>query len=368
MKEILQDLSRAELDALCDRIKDAGAYAFTWCNKENACYWDYNTWQAQYDGKDAHVNSHAAKAYDEATDSYVLDTTGDKILGMKGWLRAHEVMQKYIYKENGYSHKYCTSMQFAESQAAFAGIPYANDKKLVAFTPNGSWLYEENYEDFAYKNQEIGFMRFPVISSLCEKLSFYADGDTAFIDLDANKKAAYDAALIAIIDYVDGTTATAPTSVGDLTVTAADIERVREARNVAKLKDQAHAFIPHNAVNPDLAKKFLVFLCSDYAGELYSSVTHGFMPTYVKVTESNEVYLHRFDKDVAEIVNTSGAIVTPDSRFGFGYKTVTAEDYFANGTTYYGTPQETYEKCYYKINHDLWDDKLRVAGFTELAH
>ena len=190
-----------ELDSLGDRIKETGrAYTFTWCNKENACYWEMpgEAWKAQYNGKEVYDNMHRARVYDADARDYVLDTNG-KMLELKGQLRMFETVCNYVYKENGYSHKYCTSMQFAESQAAFAGIPYANDNKLVAFTPNGNWLYEENLEDFEYKNQDIGFMRVPVISSLVEKLSFY-DETADYAALGKEKKTAYAAAPVAIID------------------------------------------------------------------------------------------------------------------------------------------------------------------------
>lgn len=354
-----------ELDALCERIRTAGAYAFTWCNKENACYWGLpeEVWTAQYDGKDAFTNTHEAKIYDAENGEYVLDKTGE-ILDMKGRLRAYEVEYKYIRSSNGYSHQYCTSMQFAESQAAFAGVPYANDNKLVAFTPNGNWLYEENLEDFEYKLQDVGFVRVPVISSLSEKLSYYNETQE-YNKLDSAKQAAYDAALTAVIDYVDGKTQTAPTTVGDITVSAEDVERIREARNIAYIKDQAHAFIPHNSKNPELAKKFMLFMCSDYAGEIYSSVTHGFMPTYIKVTEGNEAFLSRFDKDVAEILNTSNAKVTPDSRYGFYLSRQAAENFFT-GSGMYGTPEKSYNDFYVKENRKNWQDKLRVAGLLLL--
>lgn len=363
-----------ELDALCEDIKNAGAYAFSWCNKENACYWGLpcSVWKAQYDGKMNTVKAHEARVYKPSDasadeDGYVLDMTGE-LLDMKGELRMLETVQKYVYSQNGYSHKYCTSMQFAEAQAAFAGIPYANDNKRVAFSPNGSWLYEENFEDFEYKKQDVGFMRVPIISALSEKLSYYADGDTDFNTLSYDKQARYDAALTAIVDYIEGgKTGNKPTEADGLSISDADIARVDEAYNIAYIKDQAHMFIPFNSQNPELAKKFMLFLCSDYAGEIYTTVTHGFFPTYVKINDNNAAYMHRFDRDVAAILNTSTQIITPDSRFNFGLKSVTAEEFFSSGQTYYGTPKESYENCYVKLNRDNWGDKLRIAGFNALA-
>ncbi len=354
-----------EMNAFCDSIRQKEAYAFTWCNKENACYWGgvIEIWQAQYDGAEQYNHMALAEKYDPETDSYVFDTTGE-LLDMKGKLRALEVAEKYIYKDNGYSHRYATSMQFAESQAAFAGIPYANDKKLVAFTPNGSWLYEENQEDFDYMLQDIGFMTAPVISSLSEKLSYY-NSDGEFNKLSATEQAAYDEVLLAIVDYVDGKTATAPTTVGGYNVSAADIERVREARNIINTKDQAHAFIPFNSQNPTLAKKFIEFFCSDYAGNIFSTVTHGFSPFNSQVTSDNESFLNDFDKDVANLLNNSAKKILYYSRTGFWISTSTPEDMFQK-TGMYGTAEKAYYDYYVAKNKEIWQDKLRVAGMLAL--
>ena len=91
-------------------------------------------------------------------------------------------------------------MSYIQAQAAFAGIGYADDKKLSAFMPNGDWMYHETKDYFDSTGHGPGFMRMPVISDIVETLELYEDGAAAYSTLSAEKKAAYDTTLRAIID------------------------------------------------------------------------------------------------------------------------------------------------------------------------
>lgn len=349
-----------QMDALCQSVKTAGGYAFTWSNKENSCYWgiDVDIWAAQYNTAEYYNNAQQAKVYDETSGKYVLDLEGKLAQENLGLLKACEVAFPYINKDHGYSHQYATSMTFVESQAAFASVPYAGDKKLVAFTPTGSWLYEESMEDIEYKLQDVGFMNAPIISALSEKCSYY-QSSKAFIDLPVAEKRAYDAALSAIVDYVDGDRADKPTQISGLIIKDEDIELVRAARQVAWTKDQAHAFIPKNAKNVDLAKEFLKFMASDYAGELYSNVTHGFTPFYTKITDGNRDFMNRFDEEVADVINFCTKKINTYSAVGFLYNTIDYEYTFFNGDE--GTVTRAYNS-YLSSNAKYWTEKLRNAG------
>lgn len=359
-----------ELENFCEEIKSKGAYPFVWSNKENSCYWgaSINVWQAQYDGAKTYEGYTRASYWDEETNAYVLADTvevaKEKILSNKGLLRAYEVGYKLVPSATGNSHQYCSSMTFTEAQAAFASVPYANDQKLVVFQNNGSWLYEESQEDFIFKNQTIGFMDIPVISSLVEKLSFYTDGEASFESLAADKRASYDEALSAIVAYVDGKTATKPTEIDGHVIVDADIERVREARGIVSIKDQAHVFIPYNAVNSDLAKKFLTFFASDYAGSVYQSVTHGFSPFYYKLDEDNTL-ANGFDRDVERMLNEATYRVGTGGKYGF---------YLSGGAIELnaGLSAERLYAKYVDDNSkksaagDVWTDKLINAGLKIL--
>ena len=357
-----------ELEALCARIKAAGAYAFTWSNKENACYWNgvTNTWIAQYDGADNFIHNSMGQYYDESSDEWKLDMDpleDGHILSRKGTLRACQAADIFVKQDSptvgGYSHQYATSMEFMESQRAFAGNGYTSDKKLVAFTPSGSWLYEESYEDITETLQEVGMMKVPVISAFVEKLSFYNSGD--YNALSADQKVSYDEALVAIIEYIDGgKQGAAPTSVGGHVITADDISSVEAARGVQYVKDQAHAFIPTTGQNKDLAREFLKFFCSDYAGAIYSRSTHGFSPFYLKVTDDNKDYLNSFDLEIADLFKSSNIIYSP-SKYGFWVNYGAVENNLFTGAGTYGTPQKMYEGIY-QAQSTQWQSKLQSAG------
>ena len=352
-----------ELMDLAQEIKGKEQYAFTWSSK--VPYWGglEDVWTAQYDGFDTYSNYIKGYVYDETSQEYVVDTTA-KTLNYKGRLRAYEMEHPFLRKDNGLTHKYATTMDFAQSQSAFVGVYYANDKKDVAFTPSGNWVYEETIEDIEYKAQDIGCMNAPIISALSEKLSYYNETVEYSNVSDANK-AKYDAALCAIIDYVDGVTTTKPTEVEGLTITDADITRVQEARNIARLKDQAHAFIPYNAENPDLAKKFLKFFASDYAGQLYSSVTHGFSPYYVEYEATNS-FLTAYDKSAAEIVKNASNIILEYSRTGFYISRPAVDEFFFDKNV---TPASFYQENYKDkntgTNNAGWLSRLQNAGLIK---
>ena len=372
-----------ELTAMCEDIREAGCYGFSWSSGQNACYWGLvmDVWEAQYDGAEIYNHARQAEYYDTESNSWKIDPTGEIIVGRLGKLRACEAAYEYVnkctFKEDssyigGYSHQYCTSMTFIQSQTAFAGGGYGEaDKRKVAFVPTGSWLFEESKAQIdQYALGQVGCMSTPIISSLSEQLSYYGDRGE-FNKLSATEQEKLDKALVSIIDYVDGKTEEKPTTVEGFVITEADIERVRAARGVAFLKDQAHAFIPAAAGNPDLAKKFLRFFCSDYAGSIYSTVTHGFSPFYVKVDETNK-FLNGFDKTIADIVTRSDGKVLPWSRLGVNIKTPNVEgNFFTPSTSQYGTPELFYNQYrnsnLQEVNgKSVWQTMLEAAGLKLL--
>ena len=363
-----------ELTEMCKEIKKGGAYGFAWSDDTNACYWELLTesWTAQYDGAETYNHARRAEYFDTAANEWKVDPTGETICGYLGRYRVYQQVYDYIKRDDGaglggYSHKYCSSMTFIQSQTAFTGGGYGEvDKKQVAFTPTGSWLFEESkaqIEQYALGN--ISCMNAPILSALCEKLSFY-DENKAWDEITDEKRAEYDKALSAIVAYLDGETSEKPVNVGGYTVSEQDIERVREARGVATIKDQSHAFIPANSGNPELAKKFLKFFCSDYAGSLFQSVTHGYTPFYVKAEETNK-HLNDFDKEIASIVTRSDDKVLRWSKTGFYLSTLAPETSFFGSNSQYGKPELLYAR-YKEVNMDkgAWAAKLEGAGLKLL--
>ena len=150
-----------------------------------------------------------------------------------------------------------------------------------------------------------------------------------------------------------------------MTITDADIERVREARNIARLKDQAHAFIPYNAENPDLAKKFLLFFASDYAGQLYSSVTHGFSPYYVEYEATNS-FLTAYDKSAADIVKNADNIIIEHSKTGFYLSRPAVDEFFFDKVVSLSSfHEEKYKVKNTGTNNAGWLSRLQQAGLIK---
>lgn len=293
-----------ELFVLCDRIKAAGGYGFVW----NDAYFGTGVYPAQYSGSEAIMHFNQGEYWNETTQSWELSDAENIqcLVENEGHLRAMKVLEK-IGKE--YSHQYSRNMTFINAQAAWGGIPYADDSKLSVFMPNGDWTYNETKDYIDETGHVVGFMQMPVISDIVDTLSFYAHGDTPFYSLSAADKAVYDATLRQIIDYVDGDSTTVPTYQGTA-VSEADIAIVREARSLLGGKCQGQAFIPSNSSKKDLAKEFLVFMASDMAVRIYSQKTNGLSP-YVSDSTFDEItFDSKFMNEVLDVISVTKKEIT----------------------------------------------------------
>ena len=348
-----------ELYDLCDRIKSAGGYGFVW----NDAYIDTTIFEAQYNGREAFNNMRAGKYYDEESGEWVLsDAENLQCLSENtGYLRAMEQLEKIIGQ---YSHQYCRNMTFIYAQAAWAGIPYANDTKLSVFMPNGDWAYNETKDYFDETGHVPGFMKVPVVSDLVERLSLYEDGETPFSQLSEAKKAEYDRVLRAMIDYVDGDTQTPPTWKGN-PISEEDMAIVREARSLLMGKSQAQAFIPSNSTKKELAKEFLVFMASDMAIQIYSQNTNGLSPYLDQEQYTSVSFDSKFMNEVTEVCSESQKAV-------YAYTDVKMSGYYLPHTTSYAqafsggnyTARGLWEAdiAYYKAN---WNTILKNAGLAQ---
>lgn len=308
-----------ELMELCDEIKNKNAYAFVWSGTDP--YWQiaYYTWWAQYQSLQSYKNFWQGKYYDKASNEYKFSDNAQCFEQQIGLERAGEVAEKIIKQSNGYSHKYSQNMTFIYAQAAWAGFEYAGEKKPCVFMPNGDWAYNESKDYIEENQQDVGFMKIPVISSIVENLSFYdyrEDGN--FNQLSLTKQAEYDEILRAIIDYVDEVTTTKPISVRGRAISDSDISRVREARNMLGAKMQAQAFIPAKSQKSDISKQFLKFLATDLASEIFVKNTYGFSPYATNTVYSQAVTLNSFMQDVKNILANSSRVVEYYTDMYFG--------------------------------------------------
>ena len=249
-----------EMELLCDQLKKDTSINAPIIFTGDTDYWDpiLWTWWAQYEGKD----SYDAFFRGQTTDGkYTPD-----IFSAIGRLRALEQVETFLTPTNGYCDSNSTGYQYMQGQLYYLQGKYA-------FMANGGWLENEMAASFKGSQMaNIDFMDVPVISSIVERLSFYEEGEeVAFSTLDATKKAAYDAKLKAIIDYVDGESTSKPEGVID-----DDVAIVEEARSLYFLTEMYyHAAIPCYSKRIDHAKNFLRYLYSDEAAKIYAKADIG---------------------------------------------------------------------------------------------
>lgn len=277
-----------ELLALCEDIKtisatdENGPYAaFSYSANVNdgQCYWDYlfKPWMAQYEGKASYDDYWDAK--DKEGTQYSINLAQDYL----SILRTLEVYKELLMPENGYCHEESQEDSFTQAQTRFLD---SQAQMMV----NGDWVVNEMIKgDSEYTNEEladIAFMKTPIISAIVETMPMWDELDgikynptkvtNPETSISAARKAEYDAALCAIIDYVDGVTTTKPTQVGTIAISEEDITRIREARNIQVTMATGHNMVvPSCSDKIELAKNFIEFIYSDTGIALYANNVYG---------------------------------------------------------------------------------------------
>ena len=280
-----------ELIAAAQKITELGKngsrqeyYAFSYSDNEDTgeCYWDYlfNPWLAQYEGI-----ANYEKYWDGKLKDGSVDDSGAIASEYKGVLRTLEVYEEILNPSNNFNHKQSKDDDFTTAQFRFLD----GETKMMF---NGDWIVQEMVKSNSYTKEEtadVAFMRAPIISSMVETMPMWTEaenvhyttdptslGEDAGIPLSAERKAAYEKALVAIIDYVDGVTNVAPTNVDGIIVSEEDIARVREARSITPSMSDSHIMvIPTCSDQIELAKKFIKFMYSPKGIELYSANVYG---------------------------------------------------------------------------------------------
>ncbi len=294
------------------------------------------------------------------------------LLQYEGLLETYRVLYDLMNAENNFIHKDSKDLTFTAAQNYIL-----NSQKGVAMMPNGDWIQREMEDNYDADEIEIQMMKMPVISAINEKLSYYADGNTEYCNLDATKKAKYDKALTAIIDYVDGTTTDIPDEVEGLKIDAADITRVEEARNMVTGWSFGHiGYIPTYSNKKDVAKDFLHFMVSDEGLRIFTEATKGSTQPYAfdyLNDSSTSAVMNDFAKGVYKIFTESNVRayeISKDPIFAHGGLTisytwtetsiVTAFTQKKGGKNYYDA--EGYFAYRYDYWKNKWDGVLSSAG------
>lgn len=355
-----------ELTTMAQEVTDGGkAWGVIYTTSQP--YWEMPSteWAMQYHGIEEYTKL-ISGYYQKEDGSWEFSQNGECLEQMTGTLRTYEALYPLMNKNSGVVSQYCGSMNFMEMQVAFAGLGYGQaDKKQIAFTPTGSWLYNENREDFIQAKTTPGFFNV-VLSAIVEKLSFYNEDGNDFYSLSKEKRASYDKALSEIIAYVDATengeSVAVPTTANGYSVTEADIARVTEARRTRFINSQPKVGITHNSENIELAKKFLIFYASDYAAQIYSNNTHGISPfsyTKYEINENSSL----FDKDVKKMLTGTINLVPSSEHKPYGsLLAFSIEQNFYDATGNYNTPEKAFNNMFITQNKNSWKKIVRESG------
>ena len=229
-------------------------------------YWNYmiTPWWAQYEGYENFNNFWEAK-YVKPDGS--IDQPSNMVWRQEGRLEALKVLEALIAPDNSLypgsnSHSHTDAQTF-----------FANGK--AAMMANGAWLEVEAGKDMS----NFAMMKTPVLSSLGTKLGIS------------------EAQLTATIDYVDGTTTTAPAG-----VTEEQIARIREARSMAWSESgNFHVVIPKYSDVKGAAKEFLKFFYSDKGLRIMEDYIHTVSFMEFDKGESDTSKFSSFEKSAAEV-------------------------------------------------------------------
>lgn len=157
-----------------------------------------------------------------------------------------------------YLHSYSKDAGFKDVDTLFYGGKINGRQQFpIAFHYTGIWLETEMASDIALGyvdgSQEIYAMKMPVISAITQRTPTIGDDET----------------LAAVVDYVDGN-GERPDGVSD-----ADVEIVREARNVKSEMITRTILIPKNGKNKDISKNFIAYLFSERAQKIAAKNANG---------------------------------------------------------------------------------------------
>lgn len=270
------------------------------------------------------------------------------IFDQKGRLYALQVMENLLDVGNEYLTRSAPTLEFMQAQTLFL-------QGNGLFLCNGDWLDNEMAEIRQQIIDETGridtfkTMRMPIVSALGTKLGIT------------------DAELSAIVDYVDGTTATEPTFTSTKGISKEDvISAVREARTVVHSIGPNHqSGIPHYAQGKEVAIDFLRFMATDVALESYIKSTGGAsLPFKYNLKEKNiELYNSLgtmqqtrhdyFGSDKYEVYTLPSNRAFPLFQYG-GLKAFTREEYF---TDFFSENKTWTAQKYYDTTLADWSDE-----------
>lgn len=244
----------------CQTIKDSGAVPFAYSEEYSYYNYLFETFVAQYEGVDNMDQMWEAKGPIGSANENKMNR--NFLSQYQGIRYAYEVMAQLLQSEkvgNELKSKY----QFGNTSKDHIGTQtfFLNPEHKIAMMMSGDWILNEMKQSFG-DNIDLEFIKTPVISALGNKLGITDDQ------------------LSAIIDYVDGTTSSAPEFISSAGLSNEEvISQVRAARNIIPTNANSMAFyIPAYSNAKDAAKDFIKYMLSDKGLAIYQSTLGYAMP------------------------------------------------------------------------------------------
>lgn len=261
-------------------------------------------WWAQYEGQEGIENFFYCR---ESSDAY--PSADGRIFDQTGYVEMFRVIEALLGNNN--VNAFCESFGYTDAQRYFLKGDKTKDEH-GAIMPNGNWLENEMIGTSTSETiANVSMMKTPIVSALVDKLSVWKESTTYnAANLSADKKAQYDAILCSLVDYVDGVSATKPEGVTD-----DDVAIVRKARGYYSGGGSATLAIPVYATAKEGAKKFISFMASDIAIDLYYRNTNGCFLPYDFDYKNNSYYAQTsdFSKKVISLIENGTPVITDDS-------------------------------------------------------
>ena len=338
-----------ELVELCAEVKrraDIPEYSFVYCGQNG--YWRYvtNVWWAQYEGIEKFQQFYEGK-YDG---SYA---EGWRNYAAQGRKEALDVFTDLCRYENGYADPQSVSYTFTQGQ-----LKFLEGSGLMCVS--GDWIEREMESNFSSDEVDLGLMRAPIVS--------------AILDVLPDRTITTDQELRAVVDYVDGVTDTV-----DARFSAADIERVRDARKVVMFDSGSGIFIPVYSDMAEQAKDFIAYyynkasqeLLLQYSRTITAPLNQDYPIDYFDAFDG----LSNFQKEKKRITENGYTYAGRPNNIAIMY-TANLQEYYANGskmdsviglnpaqTSSRMTGEEIFNASLaYYSNRTTWNNILKNAG------
>lgn len=243
-----------ELYTLIGQIRTAGATPFVWASGTG--YWDYCVypWWRQL------VTDEEAENFWNCIDEY--GEVSAEVFKSQALLTAFTALQQCI-GDTANSHP--KSMTFTHIEAQMALYDTTNK---VAMMPTGDWLENEmKYSGYEPGQVDIGLMKVPVISDVIYTYDSIGNKQFKYQTIQSDKKLSE---VIAAIDANEPR----PQEVSKEDFAA--IEKIRSYTNSNGFL--FNAMIPVYANAKEVAKKFLLYMASDEAQQIFYDETGALLP------------------------------------------------------------------------------------------